>query len=345
MASLLRETELTGEQLESVEVIRTSGSDLLTIINDILDFSKVEAGKVEFELQTFALRQCLNDGIGLMSAVAQKKGLDLSITFDDNVPEWITSDSTRIRQVLVNLVANAVKFTDKGWVKVNVWAETEGDANTMLGMTVSDSGIGIPAEQVGRLFEPFVQADATMTRRFGGTGLGLAICRRLCEGLGGEIAVESEEGEGSAFTMTIPVQAASAPAGDLTWTDSQSARETDLRILLAEDNPINQRVALRMLERMGYEAAVASDGLEVLEAVSLVDYDVILMDVRMPGLDGLEATRRIRALGTRQPYVIALTANAMSGDREQCKLAGMNDFVAKPMVYSALEAALGKVRK
>jgi signal transduction histidine kinase/DNA-binding response OmpR family regulator/HPt (histidine-containing phosphotransfer) domain-containing protein/PAS domain-containing protein len=492
MTSLLRDTELNAEQQEFTETIRHSGEALLTIINDILDFSKIEADRLELEYQPFDLRDCLEGALDLLAASAANKGLDLAYIITPGTPEAIEGDVTRLRQILVNLLSNATKFTDQGEVVITVSPAGTGEGPDLhvLHFAVRDTGIGIPRERMDRLFRSFSQVDASTTRRYGGTGLGLAISKRLSELMGGAMWVESEFGQGSTFHFTIQARAAAAPqrdyqqaapadlqgkrllivddnatnrriltlqaqswqmvpqasasplealrwlqqgqlfdvaildlqmpemdglalarairelngpAGDLplimltsvghrevrqqtedlafsafltkpikpsylfdaliavftgrqtrsagqpstpTLLDEHMSRQLPRRILLAEDNATNQKLALRLLARMGYEADVAANGLEVLAALERQPYDVILMDVQMPEMDGLEATRQVRGrwAETLQPHIIAMTANAMQGDREMCLAAGMDDYVSKPIRIEALVEALSKSR-
>ena len=492
MTGLLLDTRLTNQQRDFAETIRHSGDALLTIINDILDFSKIEAGRLELEYHPLDVRETVESALELVAKEALDKGLSLASYIDAHVPITIISDSTRLRQILVNLLNNAVKFTEKGEVVLRVAGEaisTTADGENglyELHFTVHDTGIGIPEERQDRLFQSFSQVDASMTRRYGGTGLGLVISKRLCELLGGRIWVESEPGAGSDFHFTIQAQSTRSAAplylsdeqplltgkrmllvddnatnleiltlqlrnwgvrsvavrsGHVAlellkrhanfdvalldmqmpemdgvtlaqkirerWDaltlplvlltslapgehnlppglfavyltkpvrvsqlynallealtqqaglvqlrigqtkpssayDIQLAQKLPLRILLAEDNAVNQKVALLMLERLGYRADVAANGLEVLAALQQGDYDVVLMDVQMPELDGLEATRRIRAelASEAQPYIIAMTANAMQGDREICLAAGMDDYLSKPVQVEQLIAGL-----
>jgi signal transduction histidine kinase/ligand-binding sensor domain-containing protein/CheY-like chemotaxis protein/HPt (histidine-containing phosphotransfer) domain-containing protein len=347
MTSLLLGMPLPREQREHVETIRHSGEALLSVINDILDFSKVEAGALDIELAPFALRCCVDEAIAIIAPRAAAKGLALSCQVGEGVPAAIESDAARLRQILVNLLDNAVKFTPRGEVRLDVSAgPREGDW-LELRIAVRDTGVGISPERIERLFQPFTQADSSTTRLFGGTGLGLAISRRLTEKLGGSLQAESEPGRGSTFSCTlrcreaeVPVPRASAFADDLAGT--QLAERLPLRILVAEDNSVNQRVALLLLERLGYVADVAADGFETLDALRRQRYDLILMDVQMPGMDGLEATRRIRteAPRERQPRIIAMTANALREHREACFAAGMDGFLSKPILLSDLRAAL-----
>ena len=487
MSGLLLNTQLTDEQREYAEVVRQSGDALLTVINDILDFSKIEAGKLDLESQPFDLRECVEGALDLVATRAAEKGLDLAYIMGDGTPPGLMGDVTRLRQVLLNLLSNAVKFTERGEVVLSVNARPLDPATRLheLAFSVRDTGIGIPPDRLGRLFQSFSQVDASTTRRYGGTGLGLAISQRLAELMGGRISVTSEVGVGSDFSFTIRAAAADAPAPvrrDLSgvqptlrgkralvvddndtnrriltthfaawgmhtratgsplealgWIRSGepfdigildmhmpemdgvtlarairerdaaadlplilftslgrreaqvesegfaaylhkpikpsqlfdalvsvlaeqpvhvAARETPrseivpdmarrhpLRILLAEDNVVNQKVALRLLGQMGYRADVAANGLEAIDAVGRQVYDVVLMDVQMPELDGFEASREInrRWPGDRRPRIVAMTANAMQGDRELCTAAGMDDYVAKPVRVEELVAAL-----
>jgi signal transduction histidine kinase/CheY-like chemotaxis protein/PAS domain-containing protein len=493
MTGLLQDTRLDEEQGDFVETIRSSGETLLTIINDILDFSKIEADRLELESQPFLLRECMESALDLLASRAAEKSLDLAYIITEGTPEAIVGDITRLRQVLVNLISNAIKFTEQGEVVLSVAtvpdsADNSGEVgqSNRLHFKVRDTGIGIPLERMDRLFQSFSQVDASTTRRYGGTGLGLAISQRLARLMGGEMWVESQVGEGSTFHFTILAEAAPAPARAfldevqpllqgmralivddnatnrrilmrqmaswqmrtqatespmqaLTWIrngerfdiavldmqmpemdgltlareihhfegsgdrlpmilltsigrrdlqgvgdefttiltkpikpsalfdtlvsifsgqsiqvvrreallDDNMGQKLPLRILLAEDNATNQKLALRLLQRLGYRADVASNGLEVLAALVRQTYDVVLMDVQMPELDGLEATRRIRAMlpEATQPYIIAMTANAMQGDREICLAAGMDEYVSKPIRLEYLVNALSKGRR
>jgi PAS domain S-box-containing protein len=486
MSGLLLNTRLTEEQRDYAEVIRNSGDTLLTVINDILDFSKIEAGKLELEAQPFDLRECVEGALDLVATRAAEKGIDLAYLMGDGVPAAIVGDVTRLRQVLLNLLSNAVKFTERGEVVLSVSGRRTGRGKRRheLTFTVRDTGIGIPADRLGRLFQSFSQVDASTTRRYGGTGLGLAISQRLTELMGGKIGVTSEVGTGSEFHFTIPAvatevpvpvrrdlsgvqpslrdkrvlvvddnatnrrivtahldnwgmpsRASESPLEALGWIragerfdvaildmhmpemdgvalahairqapagsslplilftslgrreahaedegfaaylhkpikpsqlfdalvsvvadqpvhvaaraaarselDPEMGRRHPLRILLAEDNVVNQKVALRILAQMGYRADVAANGLEAIEAVERQTYDVVLMDVQMPELDGFEASREInRRWPAARPRIVAMTANAMQGDRELCVAAGMDDYVAKPIRVEELVAAL-----
>ncbi len=466
MTGLLLDTPLTAEQQDYAETVRYSGDALLVIINDILDFSKIESGELELEAQPFSLRDCVEGSLDLVAAQAGAQGLDLACSLAPGLPPVLVGDVTRLRQVLVNLLSNAVKFTASGEVVVDVARHERG-----LSFAVRDTGIGIPADRLDRLFRSFTQVDSSTTRVYGGTGLGLAISRRLAEAMGGEIGVESTVGVGSVFTLLVDLPAGvqsedmllrapvelpgrralvvddnatnrlivrrqlegwqmtvedfERPADALAAVDAGGvfdvvlldmhmpdldglglARELrartatawlpmllltslgqrpseaagldllhltkpvkaaalrttvaralgarqaatrgrptrtsrELRVLVAEDNAVNQRVAVLLLERLGYRADVVADGAEAVRALATTPYDVVLMDVQMPVMDGLEATRRIRELSDgRQPYIVAMTANALSEDRARCLDAGMDDYLSKPVRREDLEAAL-----
>ena len=485
MTGLLTDTNLNPEQNEYVEIIRTSGETLLTILNDILDFSKIEADRIELEEQPFDLRSCVEDAIDLITPKAAAKSLEVVYRFDPLVPDWVQGDITRLRQVIVNLLGNAVKFTNKGEIEVRIGVEFASPVAYRLRFSVRDTGIGIPEHRIERLFKPFSQVDSSTTRQFGGTGLGLAISKQLVERMGGRIWVESKPGVGSTFHFTVRLRGVSGAAGtagyaqsvthrtlrgrqvlvvddndthrrilaeqlsaqgmkvhttasanealgwlqenkpfdvallDLTMPEMNGValagamRETPgadalplillspidrriqaepglvhavltkpvkptqlyetlaqlldvpapteeappaddtedptepgaagfgLRILMAEDNAVNQKVALRMLERLGHRADVTANGLEVLHALRLAHYDVVLMDLHMPEMDGLRTTQAIRRqFGAEGPYVIAMTADTSPDAREACFRTGMDDFLSKPIRYLDLKAAL-----
>jgi PAS domain S-box-containing protein len=349
MTALLRDTPLTLTQADYVRTIESSGDSLLTILNDILDYSKIEAGRIELESAPFDVRECVSDALDLFAASAREKNLRLDSTITAGVPACVAGDATRLRQILVNLLGNAIKFTDTGEVKVSLHAEPLDSKSSQQRLTfaVSDTGIGIPPEGMERLFKSFSQVDASMTRRFGGTGLGLAISQRLAGLMGGTMWVESEPGRGSTFHFTVVVETrvapkSAVPASTAAKVDATLGRRCPLRVLVAEDNPVNQRVATLLLQRLGYRATTVGNGLEAVAALELADYDVILMDVEMPEIDGCEATRRIRATrrATARPWIIALTAGAMPEDRERALAAGMNDFLTKPVRTDALSVAL-----
>jgi len=344
MTGLVLRSPLAAEQREQLETARQSGEALLAVINDILDVSKIEAGELVLEVAPFILRDCVAGALRLVEEKAADKGLPIHCALAEDVPSAVESDVGRLRQILVNLLGNAVKFTDHGEIRLEVAASPPaGDGTVELRFAVRDTGIGVPAAALDRLFKPFAQVDSSISRLYGGTGLGLVISRRLAEHLGGQLWLESAVGPGSTFCFTIrcrPAQLAPAPPEDLDV--AQLAARFPFRILLAEDNPVNQKVEQLMLDRMGYRADVASDGIEVLEALRRQSYDLILMDLQMPRMDGLEATRRLRAElpPERQPRIIAVTANVLAEQRAICLAAGMDDFVAKPMGFTDLRSAL-----
>jgi signal transduction histidine kinase/CheY-like chemotaxis protein len=348
MTGLLLDTALSDDQRDLARTVRDSGESLLTIINDILDFSKIEAGKLDVERTPFALRDCVGSAVELVKHRAAEKGLNLVVAMGDDVPNTVNGDSTRLRQILLNLLSNAMKFTDAGQVRLTV----EQRGTDELHFAVQDSGIGLSPAGMAKLFQSFSQADSSTTRKYGGTGLGLVISKRLAEVMGGTMTAESEgAGKGSTFRFHIKAQAvAVAAAADKPAVgtaakaaiDPQMAARHPLRILLAEDNLVNQKLALRLLSQMGYTADVAVNGQKAIEAVAAQPYDLVLMDVQMPEMDGLQASRRITATlppGER-PRIVAMTANAMQGDREQCLAAGMDDYVTKPIRVDALVQAL-----
>ncbi len=344
MTELALGTKLDAEQRDYLETIQTCGDTLLGILNDILDFSKIEAGEMILDPVTFDLRSNLSQAIRSLSVWAGKKGLPVHHSVAADVPEFLVGDVTRLRQILFNLLSNAIKFTQEGNISASVVMVSRSETDCMLRFSVSDTGEGMDQSKLQMIFEPFKQADNSISRKFGGTGLGLAICRRLIEMLGGEVEVTSKPGVGSLFSFTakfslvqdVQVQAPVAKA-----TPSQASRH--LHILMAEDNPINQRVLRRLLERDGHQVSVASNGKEAVEQVIAQPFDVVFMDVQMPELDGLQATRTIRNLECilgRSVPIIALTANAMKGDREECLAAGMNGYLSKPVQAEALRQEL-----
>lgn len=386
MTGLLMDTELTAEQDDYVETIRYSGELLLAVINDILDFSKIEAGKLELEKLDFNIIDCVKSTIDLMSVRAEEKELMLTWKVAEGVPQYLVGDVTRLRQILLNLLSNAVKFTDAGTVCVSLRYEA-GDEHTkqqeILVIEVQDSGIGLTEEQQKQLFTSFTQADVSMSRRFGGTGLGLAICKRLTNLMGGDIRVESSgiAGEGSTFICTIHAPASTTNVGHVALRQAQAEQSHNQRlsqsthrmgplaekehasasaqsnrdirpaitILVAEDNKVNQKLILNMLQKLGLSADLVSNGVEVLEELKKQFYDIILMDVQMPHMDGLEATKMIRKrertdANQRAAYIIALTANAMSGDREHCIAVGMDDYLSKPVRINELKMAIQTAR-
>jgi len=412
MTELVLESDIDAGQRADLALVKASADALLHIVDDILDFSKIEAGKLEIEEVPFDLRQLVADTLRAMSLRARQKGLALAAEIPPAVPRLMKGDPGRLRQVLLNLVGNAIKFTDAGGVTVALSVGAERDGRSEIAFAVRDTGIGVPPEKQHLIFEAFAQVDGSTTREYGGTGLGLAICRRLVILMQGRIDVSSVPGRGSVFSFTVPLQhtgaaqaaplpplavlapgqgmnlnandngllggageatPATSPAGGLRASIGEPASAPDgllaglgesapaapapgsllssvgesapggLRVLLAEDNPVNQRLAVRLLEKLGHRVTLVDSGLAVLERASHGDHDLILMDVQMPGLDGLAATRQIRqreaAQGGHVP-IIAMTARAMAGDRERCLEAGMDDYLAKPVDSQQLRAML-----
>jgi len=363
MTNLLLDSPLGELQREFASTVSRSGEALLEIINDILDSSKIEAGQLRLELTHFELRPLVAGVLELLQTRAQEKGLALTMDIAADVPIGLRSDDGRLRQVLLNLTGNSLKFTKHGGVRVRVRVLGKPEARVRLRFEIEDSGIGISAADQAALFQPFTQVNMAETRKQGGTGLGLAISRRIVELLGGQIGVRSTLGVGSVFWFEIEAeigqvieatfpapQASGFMAGaHLAPPQGKPGPAVPLRILLAEDHDTNRRLALLMLEKLGYRADVAGNGQEAVEAWERFDYDVILMDCQMPELDGFEATRQIRRRAAARPAtkriparIIALTANALSGDREPCLAAGMDAYLSKPVHLEALAAALAE---
>ena len=363
MTELLLNTPLTADQRDFVETIHLSGENLLTIINDILDFSKIDSGKIELELSPFNVRVAVEEVLKLLTTKAVEKGLELVYRVESKVPAYIEGDETRFKQVLINLVGNAIKFTHRGQVTIHIVTRNmTSDKNFELLCEVRDTGIGIPGDKLDRLFKAFSQVDSSTNRRFGGTGLGLAICYGLVELMGGRIDVQSIPGQGSTFRFSIKAREVSVvdspaittldgrtemsgkrpvvtesverkPEISIPKLDPGLSERLPLKILVAEDNPVNQKLVQLVLARMGYKADLVENGLKAVLAVELSHYDILFMDLHMPEMDGLQATARIRRTiqADRQPRIIAMTADALVGDREKCINAGMDDYVGKPI--------------
>jgi signal transduction histidine kinase/CheY-like chemotaxis protein len=348
MTDLLLETDVTDEQRDMLKVIHNSGTSLLTVINDILDFSKIEAGKLLLEAVDFEPRDLVRSTAKVLAFNAHEKHLSLETLVDPDVPTVLRGDTVRIRQVLLNLIGNAVKFTERGEVVVRASLESLTATYATLCFSVTDTGIGLSEATCQRLFQPFSQADASTTRKYGGTGLGLAISARLVEQMGGTIHVESREGQGSSFSFSVPLSLTTAVV-------SRQLRSAQLvpnhplpmqdEILLVEDNVINQKVAMLLLRKLGVPVKIVESGKRALDVLALTHYPLILMDCQMPDMDGFETTRRIRqheATLNRHTLIIAMTANAMEGDREACIAAGMDDYIAKPMTLRVLQEVLDR---
>ena len=354
MTDLVLDSDLTPAQREDVLVVKSSAESLLTVINDVLDFSKIEAGKLEVEKIRFRLNDIVADLVKLMHFRAREKALELDYFIDSRIPPFLIGDPGRLRQVLLNLVGNALKFTNKGNVRIEAALELspgsieqsklrESDPGEAVRVrfSVIDTGIGIPVEKRQMIFDPFTQAEGSTTRRFGGTGLGLAISSRLVNLMGGRIwVVAGPNGNGSAFHFTVALTTAGIPEQPTGVSREASSR---LRILLAEDNRVNQLLATRMLERDGHSVVLVQNGAQAVEAAFRDDYDLVLMDVEMPTMDGVEATRRIRLRerpGNRRLQIVAMTANASRADELRCLEAGMDGFLTKPFTAEKLRNAL-----
>jgi signal transduction histidine kinase/DNA-binding NarL/FixJ family response regulator len=352
MVQLLLATSLSAEQQRYAEVAQTSGRTLLALIDDILDLAKIEAGKVSIESLDFDLRRTVEDFSEVWRIQGDVKGLAFRLHVAPETPAFLRGDPNRLRQVLNNLAANAIKFTQRGEVALHVEPVSREDGKATVRFAVTDTGIGIRPDRAAALFSPFVQADVSTTRKYGGTGLGLAICKQLAGMMGGQIGIESREGEGSTFWFTAVFETRPAPAlTSAAEPESASLRKPvsprtgarhDARILIAEDNPTNRTVLLAQLGKLGYQAGTAANGVEAVEALRHGGYDLILMDCEMPVMDGYEATRRIRQSGHPRLPIIAVTAHAMTGDRDRCIREGMNDFLSKPVDLRCLAEMLAK---
>jgi len=350
MTTLLLSTELTDEQREYAEIIERSSEALLTIINDILDFSKVEAGKMSIEPLPFNLQKAVSEIVGLLKVKAIEKDIELIMHFQDSVPVLVVGDQGRIRQIITNLVGNAIKFTEKGHVAIRVKCIENDDEIAKIEFSIEDTGIGIPQDKLDHIFEKFTQADTSTSRCYGGTGLGLALSRQLVDLMEGEISVTSKVDEGSVFSFVLPLQIDHTPEVTTpeVLTDSPGSVKVansaagEHRILLAEDNVVNQKVAVKMLAKLGFQVDVAKDGEEAVRKAAEQTYNAILMDCQMPKKNGFEATAHIReheASDLHTP-IIAMTANAMKGDREKCIDAGMDDYLSKPVNIDNLKTTL-----
>jgi two-component system sensor histidine kinase/response regulator len=355
MVDLLLDTSLTPEQVEFTRTIKTSADALLAIINDILDFSKIEAGKMSFERVDFELRDTINRSIELFAPRADQKGLALKYSIPENIRTHLVGDPSRLRQIFLNLIGNAVKFTDQGEVALEITQLGETDEEIDLRFSIRDTGIGLTEEVQKKLFQSFTQADTSTTRKFGGTGLGLAICRKLVELMGGSIGVTSTFGNGSTFWFTLQFakqKASVLPVAEIIHLNCVHAALHSVvsnltPVILAEDNQVNQLVGLKQLKKLGYtNIQIVGNGIEALAAWQLNNGVIILMDCQMPEMDGYEATRKIRELELERKLprtrIIAMTANAMQGDRDLCLAAGMDDYISKPVDMEELKNSLTK---
>jgi len=358
LTELLKDAALAPRECEQVDMISQSGEVLLGIVNDVLDLSKIEAGHMELDTVDFDLRALLGKIVDTLRQAAAAKGLGLEVELSAAVPAQVRGDELRLRQILSNLISNAIKFTHQGEIRItgNTVSNRRDKAHTtardkrmvIASLTVQDTGIGITAEQQARIFAPFIQADLSHARRYGGTGLGLAICKRLAELMHGQISVTSELGKGSAFTLTLPLQPVRAPLPSAAAASTAAAAPGGLcgSVLLVEDNAVNRTVAHAMLKSFGLDVQLAENGVQALSAVAQGHYDLVLMDCQMPEMDGFDATRSIRraeqtAAAQRVP-IVALTANALEGDRLQCLAAGMDDYLAKPFKRDQLKTVLSR---
>jgi two-component system, sensor histidine kinase len=345
MSELLARSKLDVDQRSQVNTLQSSGRLLLAVINDLLDLSKIEAGKMDLELGPTTLRPILSEVEALWRTRAEDKGLDFEVTVAPDLPIAAVTDSVRLQQILFNLLSNAVKFTTEGSVRLAVAAKASEPGRSLLTFRITDTGVGMTPEGLSNLFQAFSQADASTSRKFGGTGLGLAICRKLAQLLGGDVAVESVAGQGSTFTLTLDVAVAEAPLGTVdAVSDTPLAPERALKVLLAEDHPVNQRIAMAFLMAEGHEVTLAQNGKEAVEIAASCAFDVILMDVNMPEMDGLDATAAIRAAtGPNQSVpIIGLTADAFDDQRRKGLESGMSDYLTKPIDPRALFSALAK---
>jgi len=352
MAQMLLKSDLPSQQRDTADTLYSSGKHLLRLINELLDVSRIEAGQLEIENQDFELRSLVGLVALSQQVVAEDKNLQFNCAVDDAVPAWVKGDPLRLQQILLNLTSNAIKFTEQGRVDVNISiaraADAAHDANKLL-ITVSDTGIGIATDRLDAIFDVFQQADGSITRRFGGSGLGLSIARELAELMDGSVEVSSTIGVGTTFVVTLPLMAAeaqSAADGEMRIDEANSISSTasvlgasPIRVVVAEDNEVNQMVVAAMLEDIASVVTMVANGQALLDELQRADYDIVLMDCQMPVMDGLTATVEARRQGHRLP-IIAVTANAMAGDRERCLEAGMNDYISKPLDSDLLEEML-----
>ena len=352
MTEVLLLTDLSGDQTDVAKTIRRAAESLLAILNDVLDFSKIEAGRLELEDIAFSPMEAVTNAVELSRWNAQAKGLKLVCDIAPNLDPVLRGDPGRLRQVLTNLLSNALKFTERGEVRIRVREIVRADSSRTWRFEVQDSGVGIPADVLPKLFQSFTQADGSTTRRYGGTGLGLAIVKRLCALMGGEVGVDSVKGQGSTFWFTVCFALPSAD--QLTSAPGRSSlplrpptrppHSAPLTVLVAEDHAVNREVAVRLLEHLGCEVQVADNGVKARDALLTRSFDLVFMDCQMPEMDGFEATRAIRshelATGCQRTPIVALTANALAGDPERCFAAGMDDFVSKPFSVGKLRSAL-----
>ncbi|MBV8657858.1 MAG: response regulator [Burkholderiales bacterium] len=340
MTSLLLDTPLTEKQREWLDIVRFSSEGLVDLVGDILDFSRIEAGKLTLDKGVFDLRALIARSVELLRVRAEEKSLRLALIVDSAVPRWVEGDEGRLRQVLINLLGNAVKFTDQGGVTLTAYGSTMDDGRVAVALSITDTGIGIEAAKLDSIFDAFAQADGSISRRYGGSGLGLTISRRLIMAMGGDISVQSKAGQGSTFNVHLPLMPAAAPLPSAAPEAPVAAEGGVLRVLLVEDNPMNEKLALALLGEAGHDVVVARNGVQGVDRYGESEFDLVLMDMQMPEMDGLTATRTIRAmemaLGRGRTPIVAMTANVMPEDRQHCFDAGMDDFLGKPISVARL---------
>lgn len=347
MTDLILETKLDEEQRDYVQIIKKSGTTLLNIINDILDFSKIESGRTELVEETFNLRTALSETLNLILPKALEKNIEVTTSVASDVPNQVYGDVTKLRQVLMNLLSNAIKFTPNGAVSISVQCVDNQGNSALIQFSVMDTGIGVSSEKVAQLFEPFYQVDHYMTRKVEGTGLGLAICKKLVQLMGGDIWYEKNQNQpGSVFTFTVDFSFESN-AGNKQENEAVHENHSlgnDLKILIAEDNEVNQLVLKKMIEKLGYNSTTVQNGLEAVEALERYSYDIVFMDIQMPFMDGTEAVRAIKesASSEKEPYIVAVTAHAIKGDREKYLGMGMDEYVSKPVSMNVISAIIDK---
>jgi CheY-like chemotaxis protein len=343
MTSLLQRSPLNEAQSEYAHVLRSSSEHLLNLIGDVLDFSKIEAGAMQIERAPFDVRRCLQDAFDIVAVHAQAKQLALVTDIAPDVPEWVIGDSGRLSQILINLLANAIKFTEAGQVTLSAAAGPSGAYMTELRLAVTDTGVGIADADQAALFDAFVQVDNRSARRREGTGLGLTISARLAEALGGRIGLQSEYGVGSTFTLTLPAALVDPPSPVAPVPSPGAAVDQSLRILIVDDNRANQRVTALLLGELGYEPDTAGNGIEAIEALERQPYDLVFMDMQMPELSGLDATRIIRRRFPEGPLIVGLSGYASHDARHECLAAGMNHYLVTPVTLAQFSEAIARV--
>ncbi|WP_261301415.1 PAS domain S-box protein [Paenibacillus andongensis] len=343
---LLNTTDLDEEQQEYVEIINKSGNTLIKIINDILDFSKIEAGKTELQAQPFDIRDCIDDALAVLMPKAHEKKLEIQVSVISEFPNKLIGDYDRMKQVLMNLISNAIKFTYSGGVSIVVENNGRENHKIQLKCSIKDTGIGIPKEKLNHLFDPFYQLDSFMTRQSEGTGLGLAISKKIVGLMGGDIWIEQTDEPGATFVFTVWLKEEVSNSKDSSIPEIAFVQKP-LKVLIAEDNQINQIVLKKMIEKMGHFTSIVENGHQVIRALAYETYDIIFMDVQMPALNGLETTKQIKETmpSEKIPYIIAVTANALKGDREKCLEAGMNDYISKPIKSEVILERIEKYQK